>query len=351
MAHDILIVDDEADIRLLVGGLLNDEGYQTRDAADADAALEAIGARRPSLVLLDIWLQGSRLDGLALLPEIKRDHPDVPVVMMTGHGTVETAVTAMKQGAYEFIEKPFQSDRLLLVIERAIESARMRREIEDLRRRAGVDDEIHRIRRSATICASRSNGSRPPGRASWSRARRARARRSWPRMLHRLSKRAQGPIVVVNCAAMHPERMEIELFGIDAAADGGETRIGTFEQAHGGTLVLDEVADMPLETQGKIVRALQEQTFERVGGGRVEVDVRVDRHQQPRPDSRDRRRTLPRGFVLSPQCVPLPRAAVARTPRGRAGAGTAISCTARPKTAGVVAAHAGRGRHGGAAGL
>ncbi len=145
MAHDILIVDDEADIRLLVGGLLTDEGYQTRDAGDADAALEAIGTRRPSLVLLDIWLQGSRLDGLVLLSEIKRDHPDVPVVMMTGHGTIETAVSAMKQGAYEFIEKPFQSDRLLLVIERAIESARMRRELEDLRRRAGVDDEIQGV--------------------------------------------------------------------------------------------------------------------------------------------------------------------------------------------------------------
>ena len=275
MAHDILIVDDEADIRLLVGGLLSDEGYQTRDASDADTAIEAIGVRRPSLVLLDIWLQGSRLDGLAILSEIKRDHPDVPVVMMTGHGTVETAVNAMKQGAYEFIEKPFQADRLLLIIERAIESARMRRELEDLRRRAGVDDAIHGISPIANQLRQAVERIAPTGSRVLITGPAGSGKEVAARLLHRLSKRASGPFVVVNCAAMHPERMEAELFGIDAAANGGETRIGTFEQAHGGTLVLDEVADMPMATQGKIVRALQEQTFERVGGGRVEVDVRV----------------------------------------------------------------------------
>ena len=275
MAHDILIVDDEADIRMLVGGLLNDEGYQTREAGDANSALEAIRARRPSLVLLDIWLQGSRADGLVLLSEIKADHPDVPVVMMTGHGTIETAVAAMKQGAYEFIEKPFQSDRLLLVIERAIESARMRREIEDLRRRAGVDDEIQGVASVTVHLRQTIERIAPTGSRVLIAGPAGSGKEVVARMLHRLSKRAQGPILVVSCAAMHPERMKSELFGIDAAANGGETRIGTFEQAHGGTLVLDEVADMPLATQGKIVRALQEQTFERVGGGRVEVDVRV----------------------------------------------------------------------------
>lgn len=275
MAHDILIVDDEADIRMLVGGLLEDEGYQTREAGDADAALEAIRARRPALVLLDIWLQGSRVDGLVLLSEIKADHPDVPVVMMTGHGTIETAVAAMKQGAYEFIEKPFQSDRLLLVIERAIESARMRREIEDLRRRAGVDDEIQGVASVTVHLRQTIERIAPTGSRILITGPAGSGKEVVARMLHRLSKRAQAPILVVACAAMHPERMEGELFGVDAAANGGETRIGTFEQAHGGTLVLDEVADMPLATQGKIVRALQEQTFERVGGGRVEVDVRV----------------------------------------------------------------------------
>jgi len=275
MAHDILIVDDEADIRLLVGGLLSDEGYQTREAGDADAALEAIAARRPSLVLLDIWLQGSRLDGLALLPEIKRDHPDVPVVMMTGHGTIETAVAAIKQGAYEFIEKPFQADRLLLVIERAIESARLRRELEDLRRRAGVDDAIAGISPASNQLRQAIERVAPTGSRVLIAGPAGAGKEVAARMLHRLSRRSSGPIVLVNCAAMHPERMEAELFGVDGAAAGGDTRIGTFEQAHGGTLVLDEVADMPLATQGKIVRALQEQTFERVGGSRVEVDVRV----------------------------------------------------------------------------
>lgn len=275
MAHDILIVDDEADIRLLVGGLLSDEGYQTREAADADSALEAVRARRPSLVLLDIWLQGSRLDGMEILSEIRRDHPSVPVVMMTGHGTIETAVAAIKEGAYEFIEKPFQSDRLLFVVERAIESARLRRELEELRRRAGADEEllgtssaVNQLRQAIERVAP--TGSRvlitgPAGAGKEVAA----------RLLHRLSKRASGPFVIVNCAAMHPERMEIELFGVDGAT-GGESRVGLFEQADGGTLMLDEVADMPPETQGKIVRVLQEQTFERLGGTkRVEVDVRV----------------------------------------------------------------------------
>jgi two-component system nitrogen regulation response regulator NtrX len=275
MAHDVLIVDDEADIRLLIGGLLGDEGYQTREAGDADSALEAIRNRRPNLVLLDIWLQGSRLDGLELLSEIKRDHPDVPVVMMTGHGSIETAVAAMKQGAYEFIEKPFQSDRLLLVMERAIESARMRRELEDLRRRAGVDEEILGVSPVTNQLRQTIERIAPTGSRVLITGPAGSGKEVAARMLHRLSKRAQGPIVLVNCAAMHPERMEAELFGVDASANGGELRIGTFEQAHGGTLVLDEVADMPQATQGKIVRTLQEQTFERVGGSRVEVDVRV----------------------------------------------------------------------------
>ena len=274
MAHDILIVDDEADIRSLVGGLLVDEGYETREASDADSAVDAVRARRPSLVLLDIWLQGSRIDGLGVLAEIRGGSPDVPVVMMSGHGTIETAVAAIKEGAYDFIEKPFQTDRLLLVVARAIEAARLRREVQELRQRAGDDDSligtsaaIHHVRQALERVAP--TGSRvlitgPAGAGKEVVA----------RQLHRLSRRAGGPLVIVNCAAMHPERMEGELFGTEG--NGEPTRIGTFEQAHGGTLVLDEVADMPVETQGKIVRVLQDQTFERVGGNkRVEVDVRV----------------------------------------------------------------------------
>ncbi|HIJ63883.1 MAG TPA: sigma-54-dependent Fis family transcriptional regulator [Rhodospirillaceae bacterium] len=275
MAHDILIVDDESDIRLLTSGILTDEGYQTRQAADSDAAIEAVRARRPSLVLLDIWLQGSRLDGLGILAEIRREHPSVPVVMMSGHGTIETAVSAIKEGAYEFIEKPFQADRLLLVVQRAIESARLRREIEDLKLRSGGDEELLGV--SAAIIQLRQAIERvaPTGSRVLVTGPAGVGKEVVARLLHRSSKRASGPFVVINCAAMHPERMEAELFGVEQTADGSR-KIGTFEQAHGGTLVLDEVADMPIETQGKIVRILQEQTFDRIGGGkRVEVDVRV----------------------------------------------------------------------------
>ena len=275
MAHDILIVDDEVDIRLLVSGILADEGYATREAGNADQALEAVRARRPSLVLLDIWLQGSRLDGLGILAEIKRHHFDVPVVMMSGHGTVETAVAAIKQGAYEFIEKPFQADRLLLAVERAIESARLRRQIEELRRRAGGEEELLGISPSINHIRQAIERVAPTGSRVLITGPAGVGKEVVARHLHLASKRADGPFVVLNCAAMQPNSMESELFGVERAADG-VTKIGTFEQAHSGTLVLDEVADMPMETQGKIVRVLQEQTFERVGGSkRVEVDVRV----------------------------------------------------------------------------
>jgi two-component system nitrogen regulation response regulator NtrX len=275
MAHDILIVDDEVDIRLLVSGILADEGFATREAGNADQALDALRARRPSLVLLDIWLQGSRLDGLGILQEIKRHHPEVPVVMMSGHGTIETAVSAIKQGAYEFIEKPFQADRLLLAVERAIESARLRRQIEELRRRAGGEEELLGISPAINHIRQAIERVAPTGSRVLITGPAGVGKEVVARHLHLASKRADGPFVVVNCAAMQPQSMESELFGVERTAEG-MTKIGTFEQAHGGTLVLDEVADMPLETQGKIVRVLQEQTFERVGGGkRVEVDVRV----------------------------------------------------------------------------
>jgi two-component system, NtrC family, nitrogen regulation response regulator NtrX len=278
MAHDILIVDDEADIRMLIGGILEDDGHQTRAAADSTSAIESIHTRRPSLVILDIWLQGSPLDGLEVLDVIKRDHPDLPVVVISGHGNIETAVSAIKRGAYDFIEKPFKADRLLLVVERAVEAARLRRENKELRLRAGGPAElvgasvlIHNVRQAIDRVAP--TGSRvlitgPAGSGKEVVA----------RLIHQRSRRADAPFIVLNCASMRPERMEPELFGIEAGIDGPESppKIGTFEQAHTGTLFLDEVADMPMETQGKIVRVLQEQTFERVGGrSRVQVDVRV----------------------------------------------------------------------------
>ena len=277
MAHDILVVDDEADIRMLMCGILKDEGYQTREAGNSAQALAAVRSRRPTLVVLDIWLQGSELDGLEILKIIRRELPTLPVVMISGHGTIETAVAAIKIGAYDFIEKPFKSDRLLLVVERAIEAARLRREVEELRLRAGGDEELigvshamSQLRQQVERVAgtgSRVLVSGPPGAGKDVVA----------RLLHGRSRRASGPFVALNCATLRPERLELELFGSEADAESAESprKVGTFEQAHGGTLFLDEVADMPLETQGKIVRAVQDQTFERVGGGRVEVDVRV----------------------------------------------------------------------------
>ena len=277
MAHDILVVDDEADIRMLMCGILKDEGYQTRDAGNSAQALAAVRSRRPTLVVLDIWLQGSELDGLEILKIIRRELPNLPVVMISGHGTIETAVAAIKIGAYDFIEKPFKSDRLLLVVERAIEAARLKREVEELRLRAGGDEELigvshamGQLRQQVERVAgtgSRVLVSGPPGAGKDVVA----------RVLHIQSRRASGPFVALNCATLRPERLELELFGSEAAAESADSprKVGTFEQAHGGTLFLDEVADMPLETQGKIVRAVQDQTFERVGGGRVEVDVRV----------------------------------------------------------------------------
>jgi len=278
MARDILIVDDEADIRMLIGGILSDEGYQTRAAGDAASALAAMRARQPNLVILDVWLEGSEYDGIDLLKILREEHPLVPVVMISGHGNIETAVAAIQEGAYDFIEKPFKADRLILVVERAIEAAQLRRENAELRLRAGGQGELIGI--SPAINAVRQaiervapTGSRvfiagPPGAGKEVVA----------RLLHARSRRAEGPFVVLNCATMSPERMETELFGTEPGSNGPDTprRIGVLEQAHGGTMFLDEVADMPLQTQGKIVRVLQEQSFLRVGGTqRVEVDVRV----------------------------------------------------------------------------
>src|ERR1700674_4681088 len=276
MAHDILIVDDEADIRMLIAGGLKDEGYATRDAADSIEALSAIQARQPTLVVLDIWLQGSALDGIGILRQLQAEMPSVPVVMISGHGTIETAVEAIKIGAYDFIEKPFKSGRLLLVVARAIEAAQLRRENAELRLRAG--GELDLVGASQPINQLRQQIERvaPTGSRVLITGAPGSGKEVVGRLLHARSRRAEGPFVAINCATMRPDRLEIELFGCEAGNDGVPRKIGTFERAHGGTLLLDEVADMPLETQGKIVRVLQEQTFERVGGAiRVEVDVRV----------------------------------------------------------------------------
>jgi len=274
MALDILVVDDERDIRELVAGVLEDEGYQTRDAADSDAALEAIATRRPSLVLLDVWLQGSRLDGLDLLDEIKRRDPSIPVLVISGHGNLDTAVAAIRKGAADFIEKPFEAERLLLMVARATETERLRREVASLRASAGRESDltgssgaINGVR--ATLKRVAATGSRVliVGAAGVGKEVAA-------RLLHGWSQRVAAPFVIVSAARMTPERVEEELFGMEEAGD--LVRPGLLEQAHGGTLFLDEIADMPLATQGRILRVLTDQSFTRVGGTRiVKVDVRV----------------------------------------------------------------------------
>jgi two-component system nitrogen regulation response regulator NtrX len=275
MASDILIVDDEADIRDLVAGILDDEGFATRTARDSDSALAEIANRRPSLVFLDIWLQGSKLDGLQLLEHIKRDHADLPVVMISGHGNIETAVAAIKRGAYDFIEKPFKSDRLILVATRALETSRLKREVKELKQLApaasimtGRSACMNQLRQTIDRAAKANSRILIVGPSGAGKELAART-------LHNMSSRADGPFVVINAAAITPERMEIELFGVEPNGEH-QRKTGALEEAHGGTLFIDEIGDMPRETQNKILRVLVEQTFQRQGGtAKVSVDVRI----------------------------------------------------------------------------
>jgi len=274
MAADILIVDDEADIRELVSGILEDEGHSTRLARDADEGLKAIEERRPHLVILDIWLQGSRLDGLEMLSAIKKAHPDLPVVIISGHGNIETAVTAIKRGAYDYIEKPFKADRLILVTLRALEASQLRREVKTLRERSVQSSEM--VGKSAAMNQLRNQLERvaPTNSRILIRGASGSGKELAARVIHAKSSRADGPFVVLNAAAMAPDRVEEELFGTEDRS--GPRKVGALEEAHGGTLYIDEVADMPLETQGKVLRVLVEQKFQRLGGGpKVAVDVRI----------------------------------------------------------------------------
>ena len=320
MASDILIVDDEADIRDLVAGILDDEGFSTRTARDSDSALAEIANRRPHLVFLDIWLQGSKLDGLQLLEQIKKDNADLPVVMISGHGNIETAVAAIKRGAYDFIEKPFKSDRLILVANRALETSRLKREVKELKQLApaasvltGRSACMNQLRQTIDRAAKANSRIMIVGPSGAGKELAART-------LHNMSSRADGPFVVINAAAITPERMEVELFGVEQTNGGESRKAGALEEAHGGTLFIDEVADMPRETQNKILRVLVDQTFQR-SGGTAKVQRRRPHHlvDRAQPRGGDRRGPFPRG-PLSPALGGAdPRAAAVGAARGHSG--------------------------------
>ena len=273
MALEVLVVDDEADIRELVSGVLEDEGFAVRTAGDSTTALEAVEHRRPSLVLLDVWLQGSKLDGLQLLQEIKQRDSTLPVLMISGHGNLDTAVAAIREGAVDFIEKPFEAERLLHLVNRATETDRLRRENVALRAVVGVDDQLNGNSVAVNTVRATLKRVSPTGSRVLITGPAGVGKEIAARMIHAWSPRAAAPFIVVSAAMMSPDRVEEELFGIESE---GVSRPGLLEQAHGGTLFLDEIADMPLTTQGKMLRVLTDQSYHRVGGSRpVKVDVRV----------------------------------------------------------------------------
>ncbi|MFD3189209.1 sigma-54-dependent transcriptional regulator [Sedimentitalea sp. HM32M-2] len=271
---DILIVDDERDIRELVSDILQDEGYGTRLAGNSDDCMAAINAEPPALLVLDIWLKDSRMDGIDILKAVKRDNPDVPVVIISGHGNIEIAVAAIKQGAYDFIEKPFNIDQLLVVIRRAMETSRLRRENSALRNRdASVADMIGNSAAFRGLIGNLDKVTKSNGRVMLTGPAGS-GKEIAARYIHAHSSRANAPFVTVNCASIEPDRMEEVLFGRETAGRGVEP--GLLEQAHGGVIYFDEVADMPLGTQSKILRVLVDQQFQRVGGNdKVRVDLRV----------------------------------------------------------------------------
>ncbi len=275
MATDILVVDDETDIRELVAGILEDEGHGTRTAGDSDSALAAIQNRRPTMIFLDIWLQGSRLDGLELLDEIMLIHPDIPIVMISGHGNVETAVSAIKRGAYDYIEKPFKADKLILTAARALETSNLKKQVKELKEKTpdmpeliGSSAAMQQLKQTIERVAPSNSRIMVSG-ASGS------GKELVARTIHSNSNRSDGPFIPLNAATITADKMEIELFGTEA--NGTEARkVGALEEAHGGTLYIDEIADMPWDTQSRILRVLVEQQFTRVGGTtKVKVDVRV----------------------------------------------------------------------------
>jgi len=276
MTSDVLIVEDEADIRAMISGILEDEGYEVREAATSSEALNAVKSRKPDLVVLDVWLKGSDMDGIELLSELKTRCPNMPVIVISGHGTVETAVSAIRKGAFDYIVKPFKAEKLIVTATRALENYRLRQENEELRGKTIGGDQligssalVTQLRQKISKIATTNSRVLITGESGTGKELLA-------RLLHSQSKRSKGPFKAVNAASMVPERVDAELFGVEANGASQPQMTGLLERAHNGTLYLDEVADMPLETQGKLLRLLVEQRFNRIGGvDNVQVDVRV----------------------------------------------------------------------------
>jgi len=271
--NDILVVDDEKDIRHLVGDILQDEGYSTRLAGNSDECIKAIEQKAPSLLILDIWLKDSKMDGIDILKHVKLNFPEVPVVIISGHGNIEIAVAAIKQGAYDYIEKPFNIEQLLVVIRRAMEASKLRHENVALKRKDHVpslmlgDSPNFKLLKSQLDKVTRSNGRVMLFGNSGA------GKEVAARYIHLNSDRASAPFVLVNSASVEPERFEEMLFGKETS---GSPELGLLEQANGGIIFFDEIADMPLGAQSKILRVLVDQSFTRVGGSRkIEVDLRV----------------------------------------------------------------------------
>jgi two-component system nitrogen regulation response regulator NtrX len=278
MSYDILIVDDEADIRELIFDVLKDEGFKPRKAKNSIEAFDAINLRVPDAIVLDIWLKDSELDGLGILETVKRKYADIPIVMISGHGNIETAITSIKLGAYDYIEKPFKEDKLLHLLKRGLEATRLKRENSELKIRAGMHYEL--VGKSAAVTQLRAAVERvaPTGSRVFITGPSGAGKEVAARLIHKKSMRKKGPFVLVSAASMVPEMVDSELFGTEASTDinGPARKIGVFERAAGGTLFIDEITDMPLATQAKFLRVLQDNAFTRIGSNKpLQVDVRV----------------------------------------------------------------------------
>jgi two-component system, NtrC family, nitrogen regulation response regulator NtrX len=279
MARDILIIDDEDDIRDLIAGILEDEGYETRQAHDADSGLNEIARRRPSLVYLDIWMQASRLDGLQLLDVFQTQHPEMPVVMISGHGNVETAVSAIRRGAYDYIEKPFKIDRLLLITQRAMEASRLKSEVADLRERSS-SQAVEMVGTSPALQQVKAviEKSAPTNSRIFISGASGAGKGLCARLIHQKSPRADSPFVEINCSLYAPDEVQVVLFGRETREKSGtlRTEVGAFERAHGGTIYLSEVTALPAAAQAALLRTLVENKFHRSGGAvPVPIDVRI----------------------------------------------------------------------------